>query len=98
MNLQEFDSQVNRLRDTFGDRSYPDERVKIIWREVQSLGRAWFERTIDRLIGEFRKAPMLPDIRFLIAEERERHRQTEKLRDTVAGWQVPVNPRCSQCW
>jgi hypothetical protein len=78
MNIQEFDLQVNRLKDCFGDRSYSDERVKVIWKEVKDLNGKWFSRVVDRFIGEERQAPLMPQFREEIAIERERLWKIEK--------------------
>lgn len=67
MELHEFDIQMARLSSTFGKTAYPDERRKMIWREVSSLSSGAFSNIIERLISESRQAPLLPEIRELAA-------------------------------
>lgn len=78
MEMREFDSGMNRLCDVFGDKAYPDERKKIIWREVKDLSGKWFNQTIDKLIGDSRYAPLMTEFREEISRERERLWQLEK--------------------
>jgi hypothetical protein len=74
----EFDQQVNRLKDCFGDRNYSDERMKVIWKEVGTLSSYWLSSVIDQFIGECRQAPLMPEFREQIAKERERLHRIEK--------------------
>lgn len=78
MTSHEFNTQINRLKDCFTDRSYSDERMKVIWREVQDLDGKWFAKVVDRFIGECRQAPLMTEFREEIAKERERLWELQK--------------------
>lgn len=78
MTAYEFDTQINRLKDVFGDRHYPDERVKLLWRAVSDYPGKWFSKTVDKFIGECRQPPLLPEFRTEVAIERERSWGKEK--------------------
>jgi hypothetical protein len=78
MNQSHYDREMDRLRDVFGDRAYSGERVIVIWKEVKDLSDAWFSKTIDRFIGEFRHAPLMPEFRDAISLEREKVHSYER--------------------
>lgn len=78
MTKEEFATQMDRLRDTFGDAMYSKERVKLMWRELGDFSCEWFERTIDGLIGSMRIAPLIGDFRESALQERERMRERER--------------------
>jgi hypothetical protein len=82
MNMAEFDTQISRLKNTFGDRAYPDERLKLIWREVREFSSGWFEKLVDRLICDSRLPPLLPEFRNEISRERERLWDLQKKQHT----------------
>lgn len=78
-----FQTQVKRLTSTYGPMAYPEERLTLLWREVQAFDVAWFRKTIDDLIGRCRQPPLLPDFAEAIAIERERMAAQEKKERTV---------------
>lgn len=78
MNFPEFNKQVDRLRDVWGDRSFPDERVKLLWREVMGHDALWFTVICDGLIMSSERAPKVTDFSAAASEERERIWKIEK--------------------
>lgn len=99
MKQQHFQTQVNRLAETFGAQAYKRERVELIWREVANFGEVWFTKAIDDFIGNCRHAPLLPEFREKISLERERGWIGEKAqhakdaKDTWAGTLMPEESR-----
>lgn len=77
MTEQQFAFQMNRLAKAFPN-AYSDERIRLVWREIGSLEGSWLEKTVDRFIGEFRHAPLMPEFREAAAIERERVREIQK--------------------
>jgi hypothetical protein len=77
MNESRFAHQMNRLAKQFPN-AYSEERVKLIWREVQAFSDHWLERVVDRFLGELRQAPLIPEFREEASRERERLREIEK--------------------
>lgn len=75
-----FQLHVGRLVNNYGKVHYSEERVKLLWREVQHLSPEWMERTVDRFIGESRYAPLLPEFREEAAKERERNHSMDRQR------------------
>lgn len=78
MSPGEFQIEMSRLSEQFGKQTYSTERCKLLWQEIQNLSHAWFARVVDRFIGEFRQAPLMPEFREEIAKERERLWKKEK--------------------
>lgn len=73
-----FDAQVSRILETYGERSFPRERAKLLWSEVQCLSNFWMIQIVDYFIGSLRQSPLISDFRDQIARERERLWKTEK--------------------
>lgn len=82
MKSEQFDMQVNRLKDVYGDKAFPDQRIKIIWREVQDFDASWFTRVVDGLIGSERYAPLMDKFAEAASKERERIYSIEKTTHT----------------
>jgi hypothetical protein len=76
-----FKNQMSRLNECFPN-AYKPERITLIWREVAVLQPMTFTKVIDRLIGECRTPPMLPDFRKAVSEERESFNSHEKKQHT----------------
>lgn len=81
MTQQEFIAQVTRITNTFGERSFPQERAALLWQEVGSFSGTWFKKVCDGIIGNNRHAPVLSDFADAIAIEREQQRAREKERE-----------------
>lgn len=67
--------------------TYKPERLTVIWREVGSLSHEAFGRIVDRLIGESRFAPMLPEFREAASIEREKENSAAKKDHTRDSWE-----------
>lgn len=78
MNFAEFSVQMDRLVNQFGKNAYSEERVKLIWRDINHMSAFWFQLFVDRAIGEMATAPLLPAIREAVARERERIARAER--------------------
>jgi hypothetical protein len=96
VNAEEFNTEMLRLSAQFSKASYSKERVELIAREVQSMSAYWWKRTVDRLLGECRQAPLLPEIRVLVAEERSREWERRK-KQAELNPQVSNRTFCSRC-
>lgn len=95
MQSQEFNRELNRLKDCFGDKNYSDERVKILWSEVKDLTGDWFIRVINFFIGNQRQPPLIGEFREEIAKERDRQwkiKKTEHSQDAKDFWNGTYQP------
>jgi hypothetical protein len=58
-----FLAQADRMKRVWGERNYPEERLKIFWRAFQSgTTDQVFSDALDELIANSRYAPMLDDL------------------------------------
>jgi len=95
MTEQEFETEMMRLKDTYGKTVYGHERVKLIWNAVRAFHPAWFKRKVDDFIGRSRTAPLVIDFQKLAANELDRKRyQFEKEKN---DHQLSSTPSCSEC-
>jgi hypothetical protein len=97
MKFEEFNSQMQRLITNFGRTAYSQERSTLIWRETQAIEGPLFERIVDRLIGECRQAPLLPEIRDAVGREKSRLWEREKTSHHAQSAQVIPLVRCRMC-
>ncbi len=67
----EFAQEFARLIETFGARAFPEERNKLIWKQVSDMDIVWFKTLCDRMIGDMRQPPMVPDFREAAYKERQ---------------------------
>lgn len=65
MNTEQFAKQMDRIVDSFEDRTYNKERVSLIWKEVKDLNLDEFTKICDDFIGRnsFRYPPLVPAFR-----------------------------------
>lgn len=68
MTAENFQNQMNRLKDVFGDKYYPVERCAVIFRRIRHVGEDIFEKAIELLLASKRSPPMLPEIIGAIEE------------------------------
>lgn len=78
MNQQEFVTQIDRLKNVYGDRNYSDERVKAIFGMVKAESGYWWARAVETLLLTHRQPPLMPEIGEMLAVERERRYEREK--------------------
>lgn len=62
MELHEFSKHMERLKEVYGDRAYPEERIKIIWQKTKWRSEKVWEETTKRLIADSMQPPMLSKI------------------------------------
>ncbi len=81
MNAYEFQTQIDRLKNVYGEKAYPEERVKIFWTEVRDFPAAWFARQVDSWIGALKFPPLMTEISGSAIEERSRLHEIAKKRE-----------------
>lgn len=74
MEANQFKIQIERLKETYGDRLYPKGRLAILWREVENTPEGDFVSAIDHLISTERAAPMNDQILDSITHVQQRTR------------------------
>ena len=94
MTQGEFQNQVARLKDVYGPKAYPDERVRLMWVEVSSLDGKWFEEAVSSLIASARYAPLAQEFSNYIGAERER---SWKASNVVKMFNREATYSCAEC-
>lgn len=62
MKVDEFSNEMDRLRETFGDKAYPKPRVIQIYELVKAMSSWEFKSIVDYLIGNSKFAPLPAEI------------------------------------
>ncbi len=73
MNKHEFNIEIGRLKETYGELKYPAERIRGIWDAVSVNDVSVFRSAITKLITDEIHPPMLPKIITAIIAERTKH-------------------------
>lgn len=95
MTESEFNTEMQRLTESFPRGSFPTERIKLIWREVRQFDAPWFAQVVSGFIGGMRTAPMVPDFSQAAGAKREKDWGSQKV-IPMREW-VNTHPRCSAC-
>ena len=96
MDFNFFQRQIERLKETFGQQHYKDERVKLIWRDVQDLKNDWFSTVVSEFIYCARQAPLGDDFRLKISEEKHKSWSDKLAKDTFDDFD-PTKITCIYC-
>jgi hypothetical protein len=84
MQLAEFTTQLERLRQAYGDRAFPNERERIFWQRYEKFSVARFEQVIDWIVLQMPPATQLVGI----LDDRLRESVNEIV-DSSAGHSCP---------
>lgn len=94
MKINEFESQIERLKNVYSEKSYPMERTKAIWNEVRMLDLVDFEQVVTELIGTSSYAPMLD--KFRTAKQDVLNRNAAERAYRLQNW-LASRPECWMC-
>ena len=83
MKLEEFIPGIERLRVVFGEKSYPNERIKTFFDELRGIEPRVWNQVVERLVKEEARPPLMKEIRLAIAATREVIRESEKQKFTA---------------
>ncbi len=72
MELSIFQAQTERLKGTYGDRNYPDERLKLFWRAFANCFATDFEDAVSECVANRRAPPMLKELGEAIESAKSR--------------------------
>jgi hypothetical protein len=79
MNYAKFTTSIESLREAYGDRAYPDARVRKIWDWARRANEALFIQSVDNAIGDCERAPMLSKLKEVYAELRSKNPKADKV-------------------
>lgn len=96
MDFDFFQRQIERLKETFGQQHYKDERVKLIWRDVSDLKNEWFSAVVSEFIYSSRQAPLGDDFRLKVSQERQKSWSDHLAKDTFDDFD-PTKSTCIYC-
>jgi len=87
-----FVRQIDRLKQSFGERAYSKEKIELIWQEVKNLKDNDLTLLVDNLIADSRFAPTRKDFREGISnlrleryyeEKKKISRESERMSDEI---------------
>lgn len=83
---------INRLSQVYGDKHYPDERIKIFWEWAKNKDHEILQIAVSDLIADCATAPLFSKIR-------EEYLQAQKRlgRDGYLEKWIASQPDCSKC-
>ena len=80
MELKQFEKQINRLKDVYGEKNYSPERIKLFFKAFRDADIWDFALALDLLIMNKRTAPMQEDVAEKLAKvvhDRKRGEETQ---------------------
>lgn len=83
MNLRHFATQIDRLKEVFSDRLYPDVRVKILFNALSKYPDHYMERAVNEFVLDSRQAPLLHEFmeKFSTYEDEKQYAQIITIED-----------------
>ena len=75
----EFSPHIDSLRETYGDRAYPDARVERIWLWAKKLKPETFKQIVDAAISDCDRPPLLSKLKEIHSEIRSRDPSADKI-------------------
>jgi hypothetical protein len=94
MTNTEFKDQITRLIEVYSEKSYPDERVKILWEENKRLSAFEFQGIVTELIASNSTAPMAGKFREARAMLQQKNAHSLNAAFLEA---IERAPQCSWC-
>lgn len=92
MDREKFKNQINRLTNVYGDKSYPLERINLIWDWAKNKDYEIFRIAICDLIADSSTAPLLSKIKESYRETQSRLNRNDYLKNWIAA-----QPDCRKC-
>ena len=89
----------SRMVGTWGERYFPQERAKLILKELSMLKEDHREWVVDDLIGNMRHAPTVADVRSKVSEfrikryERAKTKQSNEAKEFFSKQIIPIEDR-----
>jgi hypothetical protein len=72
MNDYLFDTQIERLKETFGDRFYSDSRKALIWSFVKDMTDNWLQSLVNKFLSSAKNPPLPIEFQDAVRSEREK--------------------------
>ena len=80
-----FDEQMQRLRDRYGEKTYSLIVITTIWKEFSWMETDVFKKLIDQFLTEMHRAPLLKEFRELAGNMRLEKWRVEKQQNAEAA-------------
>lgn len=97
MTPQHFQTQMNRLAETFSTAAYKRERTQLIWQEVQDMPEKAFTQLVSRMIAESRQAPLVADFTEAARNERRKQHEARKALRVIGPEDLAPRASCGVC-
>lgn len=89
-----FEGQINRLKETFGDKNYNQERFTIFWNNFKFELDGTFEKAVTSLIANSKYAPLLNEIKEAVFLARPYFKPSNNQKEDPTD---PVKYDCDYC-
>jgi hypothetical protein len=89
-----FQFQIERLINTFGKGKFHDERIALIWDDVNTLDDVWFAKLVDGFLKTMHQAPLPIDFEMAARDARSRRGLASKMPE-IHELNLPIT--CLEC-
>lgn len=87
-----FNTQIKRLKNTFGEKNFSTERQAIIYKEMQRLTDNQFSLVVDRLIWTCKSTPLKDEFAAAVEDVLEKERREERARIGIEMAKHSIDP------
>lgn len=94
MNESEFLLQIDRLKETYGEKIYSNERIKLIWNQLKHVPQKYFENCVSDIIASSPTAPMLPKLQESLSGKTDQIQESKKIE---IEFLKEKSPECRYC-
>lgn len=85
MNRQEFVDHIEKLKETYGDKAYPDPRVERIWQWARKIKEPLFKIVVSDAIADCERAPLLGKLKEIYGNTRQSNPDAHKYHCDYCG-------------
>lgn len=89
----QFQLQIDRLSDTFGERHFPDQRTHMMWGSVEGIEYATVISIVDGFIRSSKYAPLPADFSQAVCDATK----GSKIKYALGDIQPPALAQCLDC-
>lgn len=85
MQARTFQEEMMRLKSVYGERLYPEERMRVIWRTFQNEPDVVFIDAVEFMIASCRSAPMMKEMHDCVNEARNAKKERDRQASSGLG-------------
>jgi hypothetical protein len=98
VNQSDFELSAIKLKNVFGDKAYPPEKLRLIWEQLKHYSSSEWQAAVHNLILNHRYAPQMKEIEEALEQSKARSSSTQSdsiIRESII--EEKNGTACSYC-